>query len=226
MSPSVHIIIVAAGTGSRFGGTVPKQFCLLDGRPVLMHTIGRMHHALPDASLTVVLSPAMTGLWEQLCREHGFVSPPVIPGGDTRSDSVRHAVLALDHEPDIILVHDGARPLASDRCIRATVQAIVPGVDGAIPATPVTDSLRRIMPDGPSQAVDRDDFRSVQTPQAFSGPELIAAYRSCGGSFSDDASIMQHCGHTNIVLTPGEPSNIKITNPIDLAIAEILLHQE
>lgn len=224
---SVHIIVVAAGSGSRFGSALPKQFCLLAGKPVLMHAIERLRAALPEAGMTVVLSPAMRPLWSELCERYGFASPAVADGGATRSDSVRNAVLALPAVPDVIMVHDGARPLVSRDCILAAADAVVAGVDGAIPAVAVTDSLRRMLPDGGgSEAVDRADYRAVQTPQAFCGPALADAYRSCAGSFSDDASIMQHCGHTRIVLTEGNPDNIKITNPTDLAIAELILSHQ
>ncbi|MDE6269541.1 MAG: 2-C-methyl-D-erythritol 4-phosphate cytidylyltransferase [Muribaculaceae bacterium] len=218
-----HVVIVAAGSGRRFGSALPKQFCMLAGRPVLMHTIDRMREALPDAGMTVVLSKDMRELWQELCREHAFNSPDIVDGGPSRSASVRNAVLSLQSVPDVVLVHDGARPLVSTGCVREAAEAVHGGVDGAIPAVSVTDSLRLMLPDGRSEAVDRNLYRAVQTPQAFDGAKLTEAYRRCDGDFSDDASIMQHCGHTNIVLTQGEPSNIKITNPIDLEIAELLM---
>lgn len=220
---SCHVVIVAAGSGRRFGSALPKQFCLLAGRPVLMHTIERLRRALPEAGMTLVISGDMRELWQQLCSEHGFQSPAIVDGGASRSASVRNAVLSLQGVPDVVLVHDGARPLVSPACVREAAEAVSAGVDGAIPAVSVTDSLRRMMPDGGSEAVDRGLYRAVQTPQAFDGTKLAEAYRSCDGDFSDDASIMQHCGHTNIVLTRGESSNIKITNPIDLEIAELLM---
>lgn len=223
---SRHVVIVAAGSGSRFGGSLPKQFCLLAGKPVLMHSIERLRRALPDAGMTVVLNPSMRGYWQELCEKFAFDSPAIADGGSSRSDSVRNALLGLDYVPDVILVHDGARPLVSAECVRAAADAVGPEADGAIPAIAVTDSLRRVRGDSEwSEAADRAEFRAVQTPQAFCGPKLVEAYRSCAGSFSDDASIMQHCGHNRMVLTPGETTNIKITNPIDLAIAEIILRQ-
>lgn len=218
------VIIVAAGSGSRFGGNLPKQFCLLAGWPVLMHTIDRMREALPVADIVLVVSHSMKDYWLQLCADHDFVSPRIVVGGATRSDSVRNAVLSLPDGYDVIMVHDGARPLVPASCVRAVEAAMADkAVDGAIPAVPVTDSLRLMDADGSSRAVDRAEYRAVQTPQAFRAGKLCAAYASVSESFSDDASLMESLGHNNFMLTPGAPENIKITNPADLAIAETLL---
>lgn len=220
-----HVVIVAAGSGSRFGSSVPKQFCLLQGRPVLMHTIERMREALPAAAVTVVLSAGMMSYWQELCAAHGFESPAVVAGGATRSESVRKALHQIDGRPDVILVHDGARPLTAPSVVSAVVAAMADeNVDGAIPAVPVTDSLRMGAPDS-SVAVDRSRFHAVQTPQAFRGAKLLEAYRRESGAFSDDASLMEHAGHGRLVLTEGSPDNIKITNPTDLAIAELLIRK-
>ncbi len=222
----VHIIIVAGGSGSRFGADVPKQYCLLGGRPVLMHTICRMRSALPDAEITLVVSAGMEAYWRELCARHSFESPRVVHGGATRSESVRNAMRSLPAGTDIVLVHDGARPLTGRAVVEAAVEAVCRGADGAIPAVAVTDSLRMVHADGTNTAADRSAYRAVQTPQAFDAQKLAAAYASTAESFSDDASLMEHCGHTDIVLTQGAPSNIKITNPMDLSIAELLLTRE
>lgn len=218
------VVIVAAGSGSRFGGNLPKQFCPLAGRPVLMHTVDRLREALPDAEMVLVVSHAMTGYWQELCAAHAYASPRIVTGGATRSDSVRNAVLSLNGDYNVIMVHDGARPLVPAECVRAVESAMADSaVDGAIPAVPVTDSLRFVGNDGASVAVDRASYRAVQTPQAFRAGKLRAAYATVSESFSDDASLMESLGHSNFVLTPGAPENIKITNPADLAIAETLL---
>ena len=211
------VVIVAAGSGSRFGGNLPKQFCLLAGRPVLMHTVDRLREALPTAELVLVVSHSMKDYWLQLCADHAFASPRLVMGGATRSDSVRNAVLSLNGDYDVIMVHDGARPLVPSACVQAVEAAM------ADPAVPVTDSLRRVDGNGTSVAVDRAVYRAVQTPQAFRADKMRAAYASISESFSDDASLMESLGHSNFVLTPGAPENIKITNPADLAIAETLL---
>ena len=221
----VHVIIVAGGSGSRFGGSLPKQYCLLAGRPVLMHTVDRIRQALPTASISLVISASMESLWQDLCADHGFESPEIVHGGSTRSESVRNAVERLCVPvPDVVLVHDGARPLVPESVVRSVVAAMTDtDADGAIPSVAVTDSLRRTMPDGSSVAIDRSEFRAVQTPQAFRGPLLAEAYASSVGNFSDDASLMESCGYGRFVLTEGSPLNIKITNPADIAVAECLL---
>jgi len=221
---NAHIIIVAAGSGSRFGSVLPKQYCLLAGRPVLMHSIERMRSAMPGAGITLVISGAMVDLWRGLCAEHGFRSPRIVFGGATRSESVRNALFSLDGDYDIILVHDGARPLVDVACVKEVVAAMSDeDVDGAIPAVPVTDSLRVVRSDGTSGTVNRTCYRAVQTPQAFRADKLIKAYSSVKDSFSDDASLMEQSGYNRIVLTVGSPANIKITNPMDIAIAEHIL---
>lgn len=222
----IHIIIVAGGSGSRFGADVPKQYCLLAGRPVLMHTICSMRSALPDAEITLVVSASMEAYWRELCARHSFESPRLVHGGATRSESVRNAMRSLSADTDIVLVHDGARPLTGCAVVEAVVEAVCRGADGAIPAVAVTDSLRMVHADGTNTAADRSAYRAVQTPQAFDAKKLAAAYASTAENFSDDASLMEHCGHSDIVLTQGEPSNIKITNPMDLSIAELLLTRE
>lgn len=222
---TAHIIIVAAGSGSRFGTALPKQYCLLAGRPVLMHTIERLRAAAPDAGLTLVVSADMHAYWQELCAAEGFDSPAVVHGGASRSESVRNAMTAMTCVPDVVLVHDGARPLVDAACVQGVLAAMERAdVDGAIPAVAVTDSLR-VCGAGTemSHAVDRSHYRAVQTPQAFRGRKLAEAYASVNKAFSDDASLMEHCGYTNIVLTPGTPENIKITNPMDIAIAETIL---
>lgn len=221
---NTHIIIVAAGTGSRFGADVPKQFCILAGRPVLMHAIERFRRYLPEAGITLVVSESMHEYWLELCERYGFESPEVVHGGATRSDSVRNAVLSLGYEPDVIMVHDGARPLVAASVVAGVLAAMeCEEVCGAIPAVAVTDSLRYGSDASVTKAVDRSLYHAVQTPQAFRGRALIDAYAHTPSSFSDDASLMEHCGHDRIVLTHGSPDNIKITNPKDLAIAEVLM---
>lgn len=225
--PHTYNIIVAAGSGSRFGGELPKQFCMLAGRPVLFHTIDAFRKALPDGEIVVVLSEAHVELWRDLCGRSGFESPQVVIGGASRWKSVRNAVMSLDiaGPGDVITVHDGARPLVEVRVIRETVlAAVADGVDGAIPVVPVTDSVRIVSTDGTSRPLARQSLRAVQTPQAFPAGLLREAYgMPFSPDFTDDASVMSAFGHGNIVLTAGSSENIKITHPSDLALAGYIL---
>ena len=131
---NVHII-VAAGSGSRYGGNLPKQFCQLNGRPLLMTTLERIHRHTPGWELTVVLSCDMTVEWQDMCREYGFSLPhSIVTGGPTRAHSVRNAIESLAVEScGLISVHDAARPVVSSSLIRNLLDGLN-GADGVIPA--------------------------------------------------------------------------------------------
>lgn len=224
--PTIHVIIVAAGTGSRFGSELPKQFLDLCGKPVLAHAIEAFRSAMPEAEITVVISPAMLPLWENLCRVHCIPPHRTAMGGATRWESVRNALASLSHAPAgaIVLIHDGARPLVDEEVIRQAA-ACARNTDGAIPAIPVTDTLRQLDDSGVmSTPVDRAAFRAVQTPQAFMMWRLREAYTlPYRPEFTDDASVLAAAGFGNIVLTQGSPENIKITTPVDLIIAKAIM---
>ncbi len=221
----VHTIIVAAGSGSRFGASLPKQYCNLAGRPVLMHTIEAIRKATDNAAITLVLSHDMRNFWAELCSQHNFQSPQVVDGGATRWHSVKNAIEAIKSaDTDIIMVHDGARPIVDTE----TVQRLIAAADStgaAIPVTAVTDSLRVLAePNAPTgKAVNRALYRAVQTPQAFRATTLIEAYNLPYTTlFTDDASVVEAAGKA-VTLVEGSPQNIKITNPGDIEIAELYL---
>ena len=221
---NVHII-VAAGSGSRYGGNLPKQFCDLDGRPLLMTTLERLHAATPDWKLIVVLSADMVYGWQKMCSDHAFTLPHLITtGGTTRAHSVRNALSLIPASSDgYISIHDAARPVITPTLIADLIEGLKEA-DGVIPATPVTDSIRQIATDGSSAAVDRSKLRAVQTPQIFHARKLLTAYRQeLLPTFTDDASVMEAAGFTSLRLVNGDPRNIKVTNPGDMAIAELYL---
>ena len=217
-----YAIVVAGGSGSRFGGDTPKQFMLLAGQPVLMHTIIRM--ACVATSVTVVLPEEHIERWRDLCREYAFTEPhEVVAGGMTRFESVKRGLFSLSLSPgDVVAVHDGVRPLCSTALVeRAFATAAAQG--SAIPVVEVTDSVRLVMPTGRSSALDRSTLRAVQTPQAFNAFALREAYCvDYSPRFTDDASVMEQAGH-EMTLIEGEPSNIKITRPVDLVVAQYIL---
>ena len=212
--PKVINIVVAGGRGTRFGADKPKQYCLLGSQTVLEHAVARIREAMPGSVVVVVTAPEWRDMVPEGCLH--------APGGDTRWQSVRNALDAIkDFEADVITVHDGARPLPSAAMISRVVDACREH-QGAIPVVPVTDSLRHI--DG--HPVNRSDFRAVQTPQAFRADLLREAYALPERpDFTDDASVMSAAGFTDIALVPGDPSNIKITHPLDLEIALLYLRQ-
>lgn len=221
---STYCIIVAAGSGSRFGSELPKQFCELAGKPVLMHTIERFRDAMPDIDITLVINAGCMDLWTGLCARHGFTSPRIIAGGSTRWESVKNAVdsIELPHDKkSIIMVHDGARPIVGKELLGRIVTAMKTS-RGVIPTVSVNDSLRMLDGDGNSIPVDRALFRAVQTPQAFEGALLKEAYSlPYRDTFTDDASVIASLGYNDITLVEGDPHNIKITLPDDIKVAEL-----
>ena len=209
-------IVVAAGSGTRFGASCPKQFCMLGNKTVLCHAVERLRAATGNAPAVVVVSPGFENQVPEGCR--------MAYGGATRGESVRNALRSIENiKADVILIHDGARPLPSRRSIESVVAACADH-HGAIPVVPVIDSLRRAADGAP---VDRADFRCVQTPQAFRADLLRRAYQlTAGKEFTDDASVMTAAGYDDIALTEGSPSNIKITLPLDLEIAALYLKHD
>lgn len=225
--PEQIVIIVAAGTGSRFGTEMPKQFLPLCGTPVVAHAINAFREALgADSRILLVLSEPMIPLWHRLCADYAISSPEIVTGGATRWESVRNAIAALgEASPSAtVLIHDGARPLVTPEVIRRAASCAL-NTDGAIPAVPVTDSLRRLDDsEVMSEPVDRSLFRAVQTPQAFSLWRLREAYRlPYQDDFTDDASVLAAAGFQNVVLVGGSPENIKITTPVDMLLAEAII---
>lgn len=220
-----YAIIVAGGSGTRFGGEVPKQFQLLCGRPVLMHTIDKF--AAAGAVVTLVLPHAHHELWSELCERHGYSTPhTVATGGASRFESVRNGLSTLSlHDGDTVAVHDGVRPLVSVDLIENTYET-ASRTGSAIPAITPSDSIRMIDPDGNSHQLLRSDLRAVQTPQTFDAALLQGAYDvEFSPLFTDDASVVEASGH-KVTLVDGQPSNIKITHPVDLIVAERLMNDE
>ena len=218
-------IIVAGGSGTRFGAQVPKQFLALQGKPILMHTIQAFWENR-DGSIDVIvtLPESQMDVWQDLCREHGFDVPHrLVPGGATRWHSVKNALDSIGglDDVDVIAVHDGVRPLVSPALIgRSLDTARKQG--SAIPVVMLNDSVRQLDGDA-SHALDRSSLRAVQTPQAFDARMLVAAYsQPFDPTFTDDASVVERAGHA-VTLIEGDPVNLKITRPMDLALAEYLL---
>lgn len=227
MSRRICHIIVAAGSGRRFGSPLPKQFLALKGKPVLMHTISALRRATPEAEVVLVLSPDYMDLWRQLCVTHGFTSPTLTAGGATRCDSVMAALGTKEaRSADIISIHDGARPIPGPDMIKRTIEhACDKGYCGALPGLEPTDSLRMMTEDGKSVSVTRSLYRAVQTPQVFPAATLMAAYDAVNdtSSMTDDASVVEAFTGLSPVIVEGDPANIKITRDGDLQTAETLI---
>jgi 2-C-methyl-D-erythritol 4-phosphate cytidylyltransferase len=214
-------VIVAGGTGSRMLSGTPKQFLLLCGKPMLMHSLEAFDRAFPGMALVVALPENCFDLWNRLCTQFDFSLPhQLTAGGETRFHSVKNALAYLDGE-GLVAIHDGARPLVSETLIRQCfLEAAAHG--NAVPVIALTDSVRQISGET-NQSVDRTLFRIVQTPQVFRADLIKNAYQQeYREQFTDDAMVIESMGES-IHLADGDPVNIKITHPSDLAAAEALL---
>lgn len=216
-----YIIIVAGGSGTRMNSAVPKQFMELGGKPVLMHTIEKFTTAIPDISVIVVLAKALNGDWAELCKKHNFtITHQLTDGGETRYHSVKQC-LELVPSACVVGVHDAARPLVSQQTI-LNVFNEAERFGNASPAVPVSDSIR-VVKGKENTAVDRTNYRIIQTPQCFHSDLLKRAFlKEYKPTFTDDASVLESYGE-KINLIEGNRENIKITTAQDLIIAEALM---
>ncbi len=209
----IAAILVAAGSGSRFGAETPKQFLLIAGKPVIRHAAERLaaHATLLQPVGEATAIDAALGDLAHL---------PTVAGGATRQDSVRAGLEALvPHRPDIVLVHDAARPHIPASTIPDLVAALATA-PGAIPAAPVADTLKRVGDGGAiTQTVPREGLFRAQTPQAFRFDVLLDAHRGRLTGATDDASLLEAAGQT-VLIVPGSDDNIKLTYPQDLARLE------
>lgn len=228
----LYALILAGGTGSRAGTSVPKQFHDIAGRPLLWWSLSAFREAVPDMVPVVVVHPGWMEWWQSRhdsMPQAERIPHMVVPGGCDRTSSVANGLAALPApEPgDLVAVHDGARGCVTPGMILRGVEcARIHGA--AVPGIPVTDSLRMTgggYPGDPtdSRAVDRSAYVAVQTPQVFDAALLNDCFgrRAEGVAYTDDASVVEP--HHPVALYPGEPSNIKVTHPDDFAVAERVL---
>jgi 2-C-methyl-D-erythritol 4-phosphate cytidylyltransferase len=216
-----YAIIVAGGTGSRMNSDVPKQFLLLNGRPVLMHTIEAFHFSELSPEIILVLNPVYHSLWYDLCSEHNFTIPfSLVKNGEERFHSVKNG-LELVEDNSIIAIHDAVRPIVSDELITRSFN-LASQFGAVIPAVPSKDSVRK-QEKNRTSALNRKEVLLVQTPQVFQSALLKEAYiQEYSSEFTDDASVVEKAG-SKITVTEGDYKNIKITFPEDLKIAELYL---
>jgi len=205
-------LLVAAGSGVRFGAETPKQFLRIGGKPVIRHAaeaLAAESDILQPVGDAAAIEAALTGLPHR----------PVVAGGATRQDSVRAGLEALaPFAPDIVLVHDAARPIVPKGTIAALVAALAEA-PGAIPAAPVADTLKRVVAGAITETVPRDGLFRAQTPQAFRFATLLAAHRAELQGATDDASLLEAAGE-RVLVVPGSEDNIKRTWPEDLGRLE------
>lgn len=206
-APDAWAIVVAAGSGTRFGA--PKQFEPLRGRRVIDWSLDAARSACAGVVCVLPAGHDGTEVAADVC----------VPGGATRSESVRAGLAAVPEDVAVIVVHDAARPVAPVSLFHDVIDAVHDGADAAVPGVAVHDTIRH----AEEGVVDRAHLVAVQTPQAFRAAALRAAHAE-GGEATDDASLVEAAGGT-VVVVPGRSHNLKITDPGDLRIAAVLLDE-
>ena len=206
---TVWTIVVAAGDATRFGR--PKQYELLGGRRVLDWSLAAARGAGDGVVLVVAAGDA---------ERPEPAADVVVAGAASRAGSVRRGLAAVPDDADVVVVHDAARPLAAPALFRAAIGAVEDGAAAAVCAVPVSDTLKRVEGDAVVATLDRSDLWAVQTPQAFRHGALRAAHAG-EGEATDDAALVEAIGE-RVVVVPGDPANLKVTRPADLAMAETL----
>ncbi|MDH5381503.1 MAG: 2-C-methyl-D-erythritol 4-phosphate cytidylyltransferase [Cyclobacteriaceae bacterium] len=216
-----YALIVAGGKGTRMCTEVPKQFLLLKGRPVLMHTLEAFYLYSKKIIIILGLPKDDIILWEKLCEEHNFKIPhSIVVGGNSRFQTVKRGLDTINEE-GLVAIHDGVRPLIRKEVIAASFN-IAQVHKTAVASLRLKESLRKINQDG-SEAVDRSQYRIIQTPQTFDLDLIKKAYNVEERSWmTDDASVAESSGYS-ISLFEGHYENIKITTPSDLPVAEALI---
>ena len=217
-----YALIVAGGKGTRMKNDISKQFIELKGIPILMHTINAFKAYSNDVHIILVLPPDEIDIWNNLCKKHNYtVDVTVTYGGDSRFQSVKNGLAKIDDNEGLVAIHDGVRPLVGKDIIGASYR-LAAVHQSAVAAVRLKESIR-ITDQDTTKAVDRSDYRLIQTPQTFDLGLIKKAYEiKEEASLTDDASVAEKSGH-KISLFEGSYSNIKITTPEDLIIAEALM---
>lgn len=212
------VIITAGGIGKRMGADLPKQFIKIKGKTVLEHTIDRFLSFDPEINITITLPNDWLEYAQKLLSPYPKLK--FVPGGKERFHSIFNGINSLEGI-DQVAVHDGVRPLVSIDCIERAFSALSKA-EAVVPVINLSESLRRV-DENASQHVNRNNFRVVQTPQCFRFSTLQNAYlQDFDPNFTDDASVVEKAG-IKVCLVEGNKENIKITHPMDLKIAEVLL---
>jgi 2-C-methyl-D-erythritol 4-phosphate cytidylyltransferase len=225
-------IIPAAGSGSRFGGQTPKQFIEIAGAPILVHTLKRFDECEEIGAIVVALRPDEIEAFGRSLSTHGIRKPVrMVGGGAERSDSILNALAAArEFNPGLVAVHDAVRPFVTPERISA-VLARAREIGAAILAAPATDTIKEVENGLIQRTIDRRRIWRAQTPQAFRYDILLRANEEARAAnlpsamVTDDAFLVERLGFP-VAIVEGSPSNIKITTPEDLVLAESLFAQE
>ncbi|MGL4992816.1 MAG: 2-C-methyl-D-erythritol 4-phosphate cytidylyltransferase [Bacteroidales bacterium] len=220
-----YVIIVAGGKGLRMGSELPKQFIPINGLPVLMHTIDKFKDSIEDIEIILVIPQSHEDYWRELTIKHKFnTKHKIVYGGETRFHSVKNGLSACEKNNSIVAVHDGVRPLVTKEVIIELFKK-AQEVEAVIPIIPVHETVRHLLSDGASITVPREDYALVQTPQLFRSELIKEAYlQPFDPHFTDDASVVESIGG-KVTLIQGNRENIKLTTPLDLKLASILISE-
>ncbi|QIK71709.1 2-C-methyl-D-erythritol 4-phosphate cytidylyltransferase [Propioniciclava coleopterorum] len=226
----VVAIVVAAGSGSRLGASVPKALVEVGGVPLLLRSLARL--AAGGAQHAVVVVPPDAADAFAAVLERAPLPVTTVAGGAERQDSVAAGLAALQQmlgeQEVVVLIHDAARAFVPAEVVARVADAVRAGADAVIPTVPVTDSVREVDDDDGSHVIDRARLRSVQTPQGFLRSVIEAAHAELaetGTPVTDDAAAAEYLGHT-ITLVEGDRRAFKVTEPLDLVLAEALASEE
>jgi 2-C-methyl-D-erythritol 4-phosphate cytidylyltransferase/2-C-methyl-D-erythritol 2,4-cyclodiphosphate synthase len=219
--PRIALLIVAAGSGTRAGGAVPKQYQSLGGVPVIRRSLNAFAHRSDIIATQIVIGAGHEDLFHTALGGLKILAP--VAGADTRSHSVFHGLQALSvQRPDFVLIHDAARPLVSPDLIDRVIAALENGADAAIPLLSVADTLKTEA-EGKWKTVPRDGLLRAQTPQGFRFDAILAAHRKFGHESVTDDMAMAELASLKIETVAGEERNLKITTRDDMTFAEKLL---
>lgn len=216
-----YAVIVAGGNGSRMGSDLPKQFLIINGKPLLYYCLDTFLKAYNDLKIILVLPEEYMGNGQEIIDAFfNYDRTQLVVGGRTRFHSVQNGLAQIEEE-SIVLVHDAVRCLVTETLIRRCTEA-VNEMGSAVPVIDCKDSVRRLIEDG-NESLDRNSLKLVQTPQAFYSKILKPAFNiDFKEQFTDEATVVEAFG-LKVQLVEGEESNIKITHPLDLLIAEKIL---
>lgn len=223
---STWAVIVAAGRGDRLGLDRPKAFAKLKGRPLLAESLERLEASEWVEAIVLVAPPE----WEEpsilVAEEIGAGKVTAcVPGGETRAESVRAGVAEVESDALVVLVHDAARPVLPEEVVERVLAPLGEGWDGAVPALPVADTLKRAAEDGSVvETADRAGLHAVQTPQAFLAPVLREALAGDLGDANDCATLVERRGG-RVRMVEGDRRLLKVTTQADLAFVETLLDE-
>ncbi|TGA95414.1 2-C-methyl-D-erythritol 4-phosphate cytidylyltransferase [Streptomyces sp. MZ04] len=225
------VVIPAAGRGVRLGPGAPKALRALNGTPMLIHAVRAMAASRAVSLVVVVAPPDGAAEVKTLLDDHALPERTdfvVVPGGETRQESVKLGLDALPPGIGVVLVHDAARPLVPVDTVDGVIEAVREGAPAVVPALPLADTVKQVEPrdDGLPEPVvatpERARLRAVQTPQGFDRDILVRAHETVTDNVTDDASMVEQLG-VQVVVVPGHEEAFKVTRPLDLVLAEAVL---